>query len=580
MSSPRHHQVYNHFKGHERSRPGFEGTRSQGKEKMKQKRASSIKEKVNEAEISIREEVLTLEHETVEGQSTVLNLTSFKSQHYASVAEASKVSEGVSESDQISNNERPKQDQNPMIAWTEQKRSRKINTTSLLLKRKKNSERYKHRETVLKQAPKTLRLRGGGEDGGGMNSEQDEPPTTDAEEASSSEGGSAEQKRKRSEEKEKKKHDRKNEEVENSYCENETDSPLLVDGGSIQGNAGKKTCHSGDNWQCVSSRPDSWGQWEQDRQKLRPPPLDSPRLPDLAYQNMTVDEAGNEDGIEHFDLAKDAYRRTDAQVRAVREAQRDQRKVAGGIYQCREEGKENLYLHVMKGEGKHLGIKLVYAEQHQKPRVQFETFANMEYEKYVQCNSQRVRVNLPEETETGFVWYGHGGNTYPLSSSVYKFCERVDNDIHFSASDCDRVTPAPGASQFMCSNKSCGIIFWHLSVVFFHRTKKNHFEEAGQEHFAAMMLRSEEHVLLWTDKDGNQTRWTRLEHSPRYEKVHVFPGSVERIRYVVAEALLPQCNFALPAYSPILRTWDEPQPLKRIFSTCKWSVIMVFPFAF
>ena len=43
-----------------------------------------------------------------------------------------------------------------------------------------------------------------------------------------------------------------------------------------------------------------------------PPPLDSPREPNLEYLNMTVDEVANEDGIEHFDLAKDAYRRTDS----------------------------------------------------------------------------------------------------------------------------------------------------------------------------------------------------------------------------------------------------------------------------
>ena len=545
-----------------------------------------MKEKVNETAVSTGKEVLALADETVGRQSTIPSLTSFETKHYDSVLQTSKVSEGFSESNETSDDERPRQDQNPLIAWREPKRPRKINTTSLLLKRKKNIQRYKHRETLFEQAHEPLRLRGGGEDGDGINSEQDENepdelPTTDGEEAASRVEPSADEKKKRSEEKERKKHDRRNEEVEK-----ETALDFLANSESFQ-NAGKNTCGANlsqsakeTNWQSVRSRPDSWGHWEQDRQILRPPPLDPPRRPELAYQNMTADEAGNEDGIEHFDLAKDAYRRTDAQVRVVREAQRDQRKVAGGIYQCQEDGKENFYLHVMKGAGKLLGIKLVHYQHLQKPRVQFETFAKMDYEKYVQCNSQRVRVNLPEETETGFVWYGHGGNTYPLSSSVYKFCERVDNDIHFSASDCERVTQAPGASQLMCSSKSCGIIFWHLSVVFFHRKKANHFEEAGQEHFAVMMLKSEELVLLWTDKAGNQTRWTRLEHSLRYEKVHVFPGSVERIRYVVAEGLLPQCNFSLPAYSPILRTWEEPQPMKRISSTCKWSVILGFPFTF
>ena len=233
---------------------------------------------------------------------------------------------------------------------------------------------------------------------------------------------------------------------------------------------------------------------------LRPPPLEPPRRPDLAFMNMTVEEAANEDGIEHYDLAKDAYRRTDAQVQIVKEAQRDQRNVAGGIYQCQEDGKETFYLHIMKSAGKLLGIKLVHVEHHQKPKVQFETFAKMEYERYVQCSSQRVRANLPEETETGFIWYGHGGNKYLFSSSVYKFCERVDNNIHYSAAGCERTNEAPGASQFLCSNKSCGLIFWHLSVMFFHRLKPYHFEKAGEEHFAVMMLKSGGQVLLWTDQ--------------------------------------------------------------------------------
>ena len=326
------------------------------------------------------------------------------------------------------------------------------------------------------------------------------------------------------------------------------------------------------NRQCVLSldRPSLWTDWELERQVLRPLPLDSARRPDLAYLNMTVDEVANEDGIEHFDLAKDVYRRSDAQVQIVREAQRDQRRVAGGIYQCQEEGKETFYLHIMKGPSKLVGIKLVRVEPSQRPSIEFETFAEMDYERYVQCSSQRVRVNLPEETETGFVWYGHGGNKYLLSSSVYKFCERVDNDIHYSSGDCERVTEAPGASQLLCSNESCGVIFWHLTVIFFHRVKANHFEQAGQEHFAVMLLKSGEQVLLWTDKAGKQTRWTRLEHSHRYENVQVLPGSLERIRYVVAEGLLPNCHFSLPAYSPVIGQWEEPQPLKRIPPTCNW----------
>ena len=500
---------YNHVQGAEQSptRSGEEGERSGRRERRKRKRTCSSEGEKVEGAKSAGNVVLFSSDEIVEnmakdqadpGQRVVED-------NHDSDGGAALVLQGISESDKSSQSDSPGQDQRSPVPWREPKRGRKIQTTSLSLRRRKKiKRRHKHREPVL-------RLRGGAA----------EP----------------------SEERE----------------------LLNVFGGSFQGHPGKSR-------QSLRSleRPYLWITWEQDRQMLRPPPLDSPREPNLEYLNMSVDEVANEDGIEHYDLAKDAYRRTDSQVRVVKKAQRDQRKVAGGIYQCREDGKDNLYLHIMKGGGKLLGIKLVRFKHPEKPRVEFETFAQMDYERYVQCSSQRFRVNLPEETETGFIWYGHGGNKHPLSSSVYKFCERVDNNIHYSASGCERVTQAPGASQLLCSNKSCGIIFWHLSVMFFQRVKANHFEEAGQEHFAVMMLKSKENVLLWTDKDGNQTRWTRLEHSPLYEYVQVFATSLERIRYVVAEALLPQCNFSLPAYSPVLTTWDEPQPFKRIPSTCTW----------
>ena len=429
------------------------------------------------------------------------------------------VEESFSGSEISSNDEGPRLERNSPVAWTEPKIGRKILTTSLMLKRKKNINR-RHKHTVP-------RLKGGGGD--------DE---TISDEDNGDEMGSEENKRK-----------------PNEASTTDGEDP---------------SCES--SWESLSAleRQGSWVDWERNRRSLRPLPLESPRRPDLAYLNTTVDEAADEDGIDHYDLAKDPYRRIDGQVEVVRQAHRDQRKVAGGIYQCRDDGKEDYYLHIMKGGGKFLGIKLMHYEPPQKPIVQFETFAEMGYERYVQCSSQRVRLNLPQETDTGFKWYGHGGNTYLFSSSVYKFCERVDNDFHFSAPGCERITQAPGASQLLCSNKSCGVIYWHLSVIFFHRLKPKHFKEVGQEHFALMLLKSKEHVLLWTDKAGNQTHWTRLEHSSPCEKFHVFEGSLKRIRYVAGEGLLPQSNFSLPAYSPILCTWDDVQPFKRLPSTCNW----------
>ena len=463
-----------------------------------------------------------------------------------------------------------KRDQSSPITWKEPIRGRKIQTTSLLLRRKKKIKRRNKQKPVL-------RLRGGcgegeekddgmkasdeDDDDGGSRSKQDKKETKELsathEEEASDEFGEKELTKGR-------------ENNKNAMPGANSDKAAMGEGGSDQ--EAMMETEDETNRQSVLSldRPSLWTEWELRRQRLRPMPLDPARQPDLAYMNMTVDEAENEDGIEHYDLSKDAYRRSDAQVQVVKEAQRDQRRVAGGIYQCCEEGKEAFYLHIMKGPGKLLGLKLVHFEHSHTPAIEFETFGKMDYEQYVQCSSQRVRVNLPKETDTGFIWYGHGGNKYPLSSSVYKFCERVDNDIHYSAAGCERISEAPGASQLLCSNRSCGIIFWHLSVMFFHRVKANHFEQAGQEHFAVMMLKSGEQVLLWTDKAGKQTSWSRLEHSSRYEDIHVFSVSLERIRYVVAEGLLPDCNFSLPAYSSFIEQWNQPQPLNRIPPTSTW----------
>ena len=532
----------------EQNQPRFERETKQRTRKTTKMRACSIKEEVFEATTSARNVALPQLDKIIDnkGKTQADPGQRVVEDNLDSVKRKSLVVETFSESDMSPIK------QNPRIPWREPKRLKKIQTTSLMLRRRKMAKQiHKSKEPVL-------RLRGGTAEANGERVRKKPDRRLSTGQMNTNKDGKGE---------------------EYSGLQRSFSAPQLstsytsVDDGcgyvvESEGNGSILDFAKETNKQL--KRPDSWGHWELDRQMLRPLPLDSPRRPDLAYLNMTVDEAANEDGIEHFDLAKDAYRRTDAQVQAVREAQRDQRKVAGGIYQCEEDGKENFYLHIMKGAGRLLGIKLVQSEPPQKPRLRFETFAMMDYERYVQCNSQRVRVNLPEETETGFIWYGHGGNKNPLSSSVYKFCERVDNDIHYSADDCERATEAPGASQLMCSSKSCGVIFWHLSVVFFHRVKANHFEEAGQEHFAVMILKSKKHVLLWTDKAGNQTRWTRLEHSPPFEKFQVFQGSMERIRYVVAEGLLPQCNFLLPAYSPLLRIWHEPQRLKRIPSNCKW----------
>ena len=319
-------------------------------------------------------------------------------------------------------------------------------------------------------------------------------------------------------------------------------------------------------------RPDSWKFWELDKICLRPPPLDPPRRPDMAYVNMTVNGAENEDGMEHFSLAKDRYRRTDAQVDAVREARRDQRRFGGGIYQCIENGKTNLFLHIRKGSTKFVIITLLHVEQNRKPVIQFETFAKMNYESYTTSDGVRNRKNLPEETETGFIWYGHGGNTNPLASSVYTFCERVDNDVHFSVGPCERITQAPGASQTLCSSEQCGIVYWHFAVKFFERLGKQDYQEAGQEDFALIEFKSGDRPqeLLWTDKDKVRTSWRKFESVPEQESKTISKECMKRVEFVIKEGLLPPSSFPSPCYSPFIESWQELEPMRRIPTSSPW----------
>ena len=595
------------FQGDYRRRPRCEGERNRTP-------SSTANEGVTLAEPSARNVTLSVLDEIIDQIQIVASIEAtsdneLQENKYNSETGSSIISDPGSQSEMLVNKDRTRKVQNTKVVWKEPIRTRKIQTTSLLLRRKRNGQSHRERHIAV------LRLRGGASEAneeenrrkpvrrfstGQMNISKD---CIDGQNFVLQRSSSAPQlsidvgvvveldkDRKTSVEEIPLQNEKWSEVGENEVLNYEEESFVMdksvsvllemnVLGESVKGQPAKhpneeNLSEFGKQTKKQSiillEREASWRQWELDRQMLRPPPLASPRLPEMEYVNMTVDDAENEDGIEHYDLAKDAYRRTDAQVQMVRKARRDQREVAGGIYQCQEEGKESLYLHIMKGPSSFIGIKLVHFEPSQKPRVQFETFGKMEYERYVQSSSHRVRVNLPEETDTGFIWYGHGGSKDPLSSSVYKFCERVDNDMHYSAGRCERITQAPGASQLLCSNESCGIIFWHLSVIFFHCLKRNHFEEAGQEHFAVMLLRSGEQVLLWTDKADMQTRWKKLEHSPCYEKMQVWQVSRDRVRYVVAEGLLPECNFSLPAYSPIIRTWDEPRPFRRIPSTSTW----------
>ena len=158
-------------------------------------------EEVVEATTSARNVVLSLLDEIFENMG---NIQADPDQGvvediHDSEAKASLVPDSFSESNISSNTDGPRRGQNPRITWVEPKRGRKIQTTSLSLKRRKNNKRrHKH---------KVLRLRGGGEmdsnddedDDDGMNSKQDksnpdELSTTNEKEVSSRVGDDLQEK--------------------------------------------------------------------------------------------------------------------------------------------------------------------------------------------------------------------------------------------------------------------------------------------------------------------------------------------------------------------------------------------------
>ena len=145
---------YDYFQGTEQSRPRFEGERSRRKERARQKRTCSKKEEATEAPTLARSVVLTSLDEVFGGQSNGLeDVIPVVDDDHDSDAKTSMVSENTSESELSSNDDGPTEDKNPPVAWREPKRGRKIQTTSLLLKRRKKiKQRQKHREPVLKQA--------------------------------------------------------------------------------------------------------------------------------------------------------------------------------------------------------------------------------------------------------------------------------------------------------------------------------------------------------------------------------------------------------------------------------------------
>ena len=336
----------------------------------------------------------------------------------------------------------------------------------------------------------------------------------------------------------------------------------------------KKSDEKGSVWleEGEVRRPKGWQYWE-DRIQQRPAPGDLPRSPEMEYANMTACAVGEEGGAV-FSPLKDRYRRTDAQLKDVVDAHEDQRSVAGGSYRCLDEGFENFELTIQKGfKSKVLGITLRKLSADKWVTI-FQSFSMMRYEFFRFGESgRRYRQTWPEETPTGFIWYGYGGDTFPLpTSSVHVYCERVDRDVHFSGEKCARNTEAPGASQMLCASTNCGVVSWHLSRKCYRKGDGDSYSEKWQEHFALVRYRSGRKELVWTHdhRKLKKSRWARLEASPEFNAFVVDQVNKERVESIVARKCLPEVTFSTPTYVPQKQQWSVAEPLLRQKKDSQW----------
>ena len=141
--------------------------------------------------------------------------------------------------------------------------------------------------------------------------------------------------------------------------------------------------------------------------------------------------------------------------------------------------------------------------------------------------------------------------------------------IQLSQGQCERKTEAPGASQSVCSNTSCGIVMWHLARKCFERVHDGGFIELWQEDFALVVFRSGE-KLLWTHphRKLKQSWWERLEDSPQYDAYVPDAGSRERVQRNFEK--LPPWNFNPPSYVPEQQLWRDAKPLEREAADSRW----------
>ena len=327
-------------------------------------------------------------------------------------------------------------------------------------------------------------------------------------------------------------------------------------------------------------RPESWAEEAGQSTYQRPFPLALPRIPNLEFANETVEAVEAEGGLEMTSLQKDFYRRSKAQIEAIKEARRDHRSLGGGVYKCQNEEMTGIHLTIHRRFiAKIIGIDLerVDANRKKKATTIFRSFFSMNYEsvEISKLTGERFRKSVPEETHTGFKWEGFGGDEWPLPSTcVYAVRERAgDRDLHFSAEGCGRLTEAPGASQSCCSNYGCGEVMWHFER---KRFDKGPFavtlKEEWVDDFSLVVFKDNTRRLVWRDESGGKTFWDRCDGdwSEHYSNYKPHPGAVKMVEGIVERGELPAHVFSDPFFVPLPGPWRDQRPLKRISEDSKW----------
>ena len=310
-------------------------------------------------------------------------------------------------------------------------------------------------------------------------------------------------------------------------------------------------------------RPFGWVEEAQQSSCPRPLPLSGPRVPDLEFANETVEAADSEGGLEMTSPQKDLYRRSKAQIEAIKEARRDQRSVGGGVYQCHNEEMKEFFLTIHRPfAAKTIGIELERVSANKKKKKIFRSFFTMKYEfvEISKSTGERFRKSLPEETHTGFKWEGFGGDDCPLPSTcVYAVRERAgDRDLHFPAEGFGRLTEAPGASQSLCSNYGCGEVMWHFERKRFDKGPFTvSYKEDWVDDFSLVVFKDGTQRLIWRDESGGKTFWERLDSSPEYSTYKPLPDAVKMVEGIVNRGDLPAHVFADPLFVPLPGPWGE-----------------------